>query len=90
MVKEFRLALERDWKAKGPEQVIDFTRYDVPAREPADETRSWSLMGRINQKRTRPQDKPVPLDALAPEERALIFRRFPELQGPDAAAKESS
>jgi len=90
MAKEFRLALERNWKAKSPERVIDFTRYDVPAREPADETRRWSLMGRINQKRTRPQDTPVPMDALAPEERALIFRRFPELQGRDATAKESS
>lgn len=32
MNREFRLALLRDWKANGPETVIDFTRYDLPAR----------------------------------------------------------
>ena len=90
MAKEFRLALERNWKAKGPERVIDFTRYDVPAREPADATRRWSLMGRINQKRTRPQDAPVPFDALASDERELILRRFPELGTKTAPTKEPS
>jgi hypothetical protein len=90
MSREFRLALERDWKAKEKEQVIDFTRYDLPAREPADATRRWSLMGRINQKRTRPQDVPVPLSALSPDERVLIVRRFPELDAPAASSKELS
>jgi hypothetical protein len=90
MCKEFRLAFERDWKAKEKERVIDFTRYDVPAREPAGATRRWSLMGRINQKRTRPQDAPVPLDALLPDERDLIVRRFPELEAHAASSKESS
>ena len=90
MAKEFRLALERDWKAKTEERVIDFTRYDLPAREPADETRRWSLMGRINQKRTRPQDAPVPLSALPPDERALIVRRFPELDALASSSKEPS
>lgn len=80
MCREFRLALLRSWRDKGPERVIDFTRYDLPAREPQDLTRSWSLMGRINQKRTRPQDEPVPFGSLAPDERALILKWFPELR----------
>jgi hypothetical protein len=80
MCREFRLALLRSWREKGPELVIDFTRYDLPAREPQELTRNWSLMGRINQKRTRPQDEPVPLGSLAPDERALILKWFPELK----------
>lgn len=80
MCREFRLALLRSWREKGPERVIDFTRYDLPAREPQEMTRSWSLMGRINQKRTRPQDEPVPFGSLAPDERALILKWFPELK----------
>jgi hypothetical protein len=80
MCREFRLALLRSWREKGPERVIDFTRYDLPVREPRDMTRSWSLMGRINQKRTRPQDEPVPFGSLAPDERALILKWFPELK----------
>jgi hypothetical protein len=80
MCRGFRLALLRSWREKGPERVIDFTRYDLPAREPQDLTRSWSLMGRVNQKQTRPQDAPVPFDALPPDERALILRWFPELR----------
>jgi hypothetical protein len=45
------------------EKVIDFTRYDVPAKEPVSgSTRNWSLMGLINQKGIRPQDKPVSVD----------------------------
>jgi hypothetical protein len=74
------MALLRSWKKPGTERVIDFTRYDLPAREPQDMTRSWSLMGRINQKRTRPQDEPIPFESLAPDERALILKWFPELK----------
>ena len=62
----------RDWKADGPFSVIDFTRYHLPAHEPNDMTRRWSLMGQINQKQTRPQDKPVPLAALPAEDQKLI------------------
>jgi hypothetical protein len=80
MNRQFRLALLRDWKANSPEQVIDFTRYDLPAREPNDMTRRWSLLGKINQKQTRPQDKPVPLAALSEEDRSIIFARCPELR----------
>ena len=52
----------RDWKAGGPEKVIDFTRYDLAAQEPEDCGRNWSLMNRINQKSTRPHDTPVALE----------------------------
>ena len=84
MNKSFRLALLRDWHKNGPERVIDFTRYDLPAREPADPSpdkpvRDWSLMNRINQKQTRPQDKPIPLSELTGEERSLIAKYYPEL-----------
>jgi len=86
MNKDFRLALLRDWKKNGPEMVIDFTRYDLPAREPADpepgkHSRNWSLMNRINQKGTRPQDKPVAIADLSEEEQTLIRRHYPELPG---------
>ena len=80
MCREFRLALLRSWRAPETERVIDFTRYDLPAREPRELTRRWSLLGRINQKQTRPQDAPVPLSELTADETALILRRFPELR----------
>ena len=84
MNRDFRLALLRDWKNDGPEQVIDFTRYDLPAHEPPDASpdkpaRNWSLMNRINQKGTRPQDNPVVLAQLPAEDRDFIRRRYPEL-----------
>ena len=64
--------------------VIDFTRYDLPAQEPADpipghQSRNWSLMNRLNQKGTRPQDKPIAIEAFSPEEIAIIRGRYPEL-----------
>ena len=74
MNERFRLALLRDWEKGTPEQVIDFTRYDRPAKEPHDLGRNWSLMGEINQKGTRPQDKPRLLEELASEDRELIRR----------------
>jgi hypothetical protein len=84
MNKDFRMALLRDWKADTPETVIDFTRYDLEAREPDDpapgqHTRNWSLMNRLNQKGIRPQDKPVSIGQLSAEERTFIKRRVPEL-----------
>ncbi|MDR2469633.1 MAG: DUF3864 domain-containing protein, partial [Tannerella sp.] len=48
MNKHFRLALMQNWQTNRPEQVIDFTRYDVTAHEPQEMTRKWSLMGEIN------------------------------------------
>jgi hypothetical protein len=84
MNKDFRLAILRDWQTNAPGNVIDFTRYDLPVSEPADpepgkQSRNWSLMNRLNQKGVRPQDKPVSLQELTPEEQALIKRRYPEL-----------
>jgi hypothetical protein len=78
MNRDFRLALLRDCAPGGAEVVIDFTRYDLKAAEPADLGRNWSLMNRINQKRTRPQDKPVAFAELPKEDRALILKRYPK------------
>jgi hypothetical protein len=79
MNQKFRLALLRDLPGPAPEQVIDFTRYDLPAHEPQEMTRKWSLMGEINQKQTRPQDRPRPLRELSPADQKRIERRYPEL-----------
>ncbi len=85
MNKEFRLALQHNWHKNTPEMVVDFTRYDLPASEPADPNpqnpiKDWSLMNRINQKGLRPQDKPVLLSDLKPEEQALIASYYPDLK----------
>jgi len=84
MNKDFRLALLRDWKANMPEKLIDFTRYDLKAQEPADpkpgqHIRNWSLLNRLNQKGVRPQDKPISIGQLNADEQAIIKRRYPEL-----------
>ena len=84
MNKDFRLALLRNWKNNSPEKVIDFTRYDLPAIEPADpkpgqHSRNWSLMNRINQKGTRSQDKPIALQDLKSEDLILIRKNIPEM-----------
>jgi hypothetical protein len=79
MNKHFRLALLRNWQTDEPWQVIDFTRYDVPAQEPQDMTRRWSLMGEINQKQTRPQDNPVPLKDLPEEYKTVITKVYPTI-----------
>lgn len=76
----FRLALLSDEQKNGEEMVIDFTRYDLQTAEPVSaSTRNWSLMGKINQKQTRPQDKPVPLKNLDPESRSFINKIYPNL-----------
>ncbi|MCF7957312.1 MAG: DUF3864 domain-containing protein, partial [Phycisphaerae bacterium] len=84
MNKDFRLALLRNWQDNTPAKLIDFTRYDLKAQEPADpapgqHTRNWSLMNRLNQKGTRPQDKPILIEELNADELAIIQRRYPEL-----------
>jgi hypothetical protein len=84
MNRDYRLALLRDWKNSGLEYAIDFTRYDLPAQEPPDASpgkpaRNWSLMNRLNQKGTRPQNKPVLPADLPAEDRAFISRHHPEL-----------
>lgn len=87
MNKDFRLALLRNWKTDEPEKVIDFTRYDLPAKEPADpakgsHSRNWSLINRINQKQIRPEDKPIPLEELTDAEKKLIGKHYPKLFQP--------
>lgn len=85
MNKSFRLALLRDWHKEGsPAYVIDFTRYDLDAREPKDPSperpeKDWSLINRINQKGLRPQDKPRLLEELDEEDQRLIRSHYPEL-----------
>ncbi len=85
MTPQFRLALLRDWQAETPRQVIDLTRYDLPAQEPPDPSperpvKNWDLMNRINQKDLRPQDHPRPLAELAPDDLRLILERLPQLK----------
>ncbi len=41
--------------------------------------RNWSLMNRINQKGVRPQNKPIPIEQLNAEEKAIIKQRYQEL-----------
>ena len=84
MNKDFRLALLRNWKENGAPKVIDFTRFDLPAKEPSDpqpgqQSRNWSLINRINQKGLRPQDQPVAIGELPAEEQAMIKRHYPDL-----------
>jgi len=72
MNKDFRLAVLSGVDGAN-EKVIDLTRYDLPAKEPVSgSTRNWSLMGEINQKGVRPQDKPVAVKELPVEDQALI------------------
>lgn len=84
MNKSFRLALLRDWHNNTAAHVIDFTRYDLKAQEPADPTpqkpaKDWSLMNRINQKGLREQDKPKLLKELEETDQLLIKKYYPEL-----------
>jgi len=84
MNKEFRLALLRDWHQNSPEMVIDFTRYDLTAKEPADPSpehpdKNWSLINEINQKGLRPQDKPRLIKELDRTAKDLIAGYYPEL-----------
>jgi hypothetical protein len=67
MNQEFRLGLLNNWATNGPVMVIDFTRYDLPAREPQGLQREWSLMNVLNQKGTRLQDKPLRLGQMTPK-----------------------
>jgi hypothetical protein len=80
MNHEFRLALLQDVATGTPPMAIDFTRYDLPAREPQELQREWSLMNVLNQKGTRPQDRPRRLGELPRDDRQRIFARYPELK----------
>jgi hypothetical protein len=79
MNKEFRLAMIRNINQVTNETVIDFTPYYLPAKEPEENTRRWSLLGLINQKQTRPQDKPVPIKELPEDAKSVIKRYYPFL-----------
>jgi hypothetical protein len=66
--------------------VFDFTSYDdVPAEPDIAGERLWSVLGELNQKRTRPQDEPVELRAFLashPEAARVLAERYataPEL-----------
>ncbi len=78
MNKGFRLAILKNLTDNSKE-VIDFTRYDLPAAEPRELGRNWSLMGLINQKQTRPQDSPLPLKSLPEGDQRYIYSKYPEL-----------
>jgi len=80
MNQQFRLALLHDWQTNSQPLAIDFTRYDLPASEPRNPQREWSLMNVLNQKGLRPQDKPLPLSQLSPEDQRLIFTHYPSLK----------
>ena len=80
MNQEFRLALLHNWMTNSPQRVFDFTRYDLPAHEPEKLQREWSLMNVLNQKGTRPQDKPVRLGQLPANDQKRIFARYPSLK----------
>ncbi|MGH9586780.1 MAG: DUF3863 domain-containing protein [Acidobacteriaceae bacterium] len=80
MNQEFRLALLHNWETNSPRMAIDFTRYDLPAHEPTGLQREWSLMNVLNQKGTRPQDKPVRLGQLPADDQRRIYARYPELK----------
>lgn len=79
MNKDFRLALLQNINDNASQKVIDFTRYDVKVTEPKEMTRKWSLLGEINQKQSRPQDKPVPLQELSKQDRLLIQKYYPSI-----------
>jgi len=79
MNKKFRLAILRDLNTN-EENIIDFTRYDLKAMEPeSGSTRNWTLYGDINQKQTRKQDSPIPLNRLSEDQKKMIRRYYPNL-----------
>jgi hypothetical protein len=80
MNQKFRLALLHNWTKSDPAMVIDSTRCDLKAEEPRGPEREWSLMNVINQKGTRPQDKPVRISQLTPDDQQRIFAKYPELK----------
>ena len=77
--KAFRLVLLRNLTDAGVGVAIDFTRYDLPAVEPTELTRSWNLMNELNWKGSRGTDAPRPLTALSVEDRSIIRTWLPGL-----------
>ena len=79
--KDFRFATIQNWKENGPRLVMDYTRYNQPYQEPSGNVieRHWDIVDLINQKGTRPQDKPKPFTELPSEEQEKILKWYPEL-----------
>ena len=78
MNKYFRMAIRTDI-AIGERKIIDFTDYTKKAEEPEDSDysagivrRNWSLLGDINQKGLRLQDKPIFAEELSEQQSELI------------------
>ena len=80
MNARFRLAFRTDLTT-GERRVIDFTDYTKPACEPPDSNyregliqRNWSLLGDINQKGIREQDRPIlPAELTEAQKDAIRF-----------------
>ena len=81
MNREFRLALLRNWTDRAALRWSSTSR-DTICRRRSRRTlqREWSLMNVLNQKGTRPQDKPVRLGQLSAEDQRRIYARYPELK----------
>lgn len=86
MNEKFRLAILKNLD-NGEEKVVDFTDYTKKYIEPGDSDysrgivqRNWSLMGDINQKQTRPQDKPIEYELLSARQKQII-KDFEEKTG---------
>lgn len=79
--KDFRFATIQNWKENSPKLVMDYTRYNRPYKEPSGNVieRHWDILDIINQKESRPQDKPKPFTDLPTEEQAKILKWYPEL-----------
>lgn len=78
MNKLFRLAIRTDLRT-GEKKIIDFTDYTKTAHEPPDSDysqgivyRNWSLLGDVNQKGLRAQDKPISIEDLTEVQKKLI------------------
>jgi hypothetical protein len=80
--KDFRFATIQNWKENGPKLVMDYTRYNQPYKEPSGNVieRHWDILDIINQKESRPQDKPKPFTELPTDEQAKILKWYPELK----------
>ena len=80
MNQEFRLALLRNWKTTA--RTWSSTSRDTICPRTSRQTlqREWSLMNVLNQKGTRPQDKPIRLGQLSAENQRMIYARYPELR----------
>ena len=80
--KDFRFATIQNWKENGFKLVMDYTRYNQSYKEPSGNVieRHWDILDIINQKKSRPQDKPKPFSELPKEEQAKILKWYPELK----------